>query len=146
MKELRIPGQLLAEIDEHARRSYPEECCGALLGYRGVVKKVWPTPNEHQGRGRDRYAIPAVDLLQVQLSARRHGEEVVGYYHSHPDAAAQPSARDHATAWPGVSYLIVAVEDRVVRERRCWRLTSDGSRFQEEELAQGAGDGVDTQR
>jgi proteasome lid subunit RPN8/RPN11 len=43
--------------------------------------------------------------------ARTRGLEVVGFYHSHPDHPARPSATDLAEAhWFGCSYVITRVE------------------------------------
>ena len=46
--------------------------------------------------------------------------EVVGYYHSHPDGLATPSSTDRQSAWPGVSYIIVAVKSGRAMEVRSW--------------------------
>ena len=44
----------------------------------------------------------------AQPSADR---ELVGFYHSHPDHPAVPSAFDLEHAWPNLSYVIVSVRD-----------------------------------
>jgi proteasome lid subunit RPN8/RPN11 len=42
---------------------------------------------------------------------RGRGEDVVGFYHSHPDHPAQLSKTDHEEAhWIGCSYVITSVE------------------------------------
>ena len=143
---LRIPQRLIEVVDRQALDRYPEECCGALLGKGGRVVAVWPTLNAHAGSRSDRYRIDTTELLLAHKSARERGLEIIGYYHSHPDAAARPSARDLATALPDTSYLIVTVIGRQVRERRCWRLQGDGPRFVEERLVRGVEDGSDPER
>ena len=48
-------------------------------------------------------------LLDTQRAARRDGTTVVGWYHSHPDGVAAPSATDAArAAADGMVWLIAA--------------------------------------
>jgi proteasome lid subunit RPN8/RPN11 len=98
------------------------------------VTAVWPLDNLEEGDRSRGYVIAPEELLQAYKAARNQRREVVGYYHSHPDASAAPSARDLAEAAPGVSYLIVAVSDREIVERRAWRLRHDSSGFDEQRL------------
>lgn len=134
-----------ASIEEHAESTYPEECCGVLIGRarleegnhaspESVVQSVRPTSNVHPGDRRHRYAIRPAALLAAHQEARAAGLDVVGYYHSHPDHAAVPSARDRATAWPGCSYVIIALAGGKVTEMRSWRLTDDREQFEEETI------------
>lgn len=142
MTTLRIPQRLVDDLDSHALSAYPEECCGALLGPResgesaGVrrVSSLWPAQNVHAGPRSSRYAIAPEELLEAYVLARKLGHEVLGYYHSHPDGGAAPSATDLDEAASGVSYLIVAVTVQGVLERRSWRLRTDNARFEEEQL------------
>ena len=91
-------------------------------------------PNSHGGSRRRRFAIAPEALLRAQKEARAAGLEVLGYYHSHPDAPAVPSARDLETAWPEVSYVIVAVERGRPGELRSWRLDPAQRGFEEERI------------
>ena len=56
-----------------------------------------------------RYLIAPEDLRQLESRLKSEGLEIVGYYHSHPDHPAAPSAFDAEHAWPWYSYLIVRV-------------------------------------
>jgi len=47
---------------------------------------------------------------------------------------ARPSAFDLEHAWPGVSYLIVAVDRSRVVDIRSWRIDAAGRDFEEEPL------------
>ena len=143
MTGLRIPRRLLDDLDGHALSSYPEECCGAFLGRpesghaAGSGRSALSGPRGMCIRDPERRDIPSLrrSYSGYTSSARQQGKEVLGYYHSHPDGVAVPSARDHAEAASGVSYLIVAVSDREVLERRSWRLRDDSSGFDEERLS-----------
>jgi proteasome lid subunit RPN8/RPN11 len=128
----------LATIRRHAEAAYPEECCGFLLGRADgaatVVERVVPVDNERQDSRHNRFLIQPETVLAAHQEARAAGLDVVGTYHSHPDHPAQPSEFDREHAWPGLSYVIVAVADGRVAEARSWRLSDDRERFEEEEM------------
>jgi proteasome lid subunit RPN8/RPN11 len=134
-----LPRHLLT-IRRHAQLAYPEECCGVLMGrpLRGragvFVERVLSVPNARDDDRRRRFLIEPETVLAAQREARRAGLDIVGYYQSHPDHAARPSELDREHAWPGLSYLIVAVERGEVAETRSWRLAEDGAGFVEEAL------------
>jgi proteasome lid subunit RPN8/RPN11 len=145
-----MPGELLTAVLRHAEAAYPEECCGILVGERAAVRpdgggdsrvvRALPAENVHQDRRR-RFAIAPEDLLAAQRAARAEGLDLVGYYHSHPDHPPRPSAADRRDAWPGVSYLIVAVGGGAAGEARSWRLDPGDGAFVEEVLDLGAAAG-----
>ena len=128
----------LAAIERHAAAAYPEECCGILLGKaegeRLLVQRIVPADNEREESRGNRFVIGPETVLAAQRAAREEGLEIVGYYHSHPDHPAQPSEFDRENAWPGVSYLIVAVTGGKPSEVRSWRLADDRSAFVEEPI------------
>jgi proteasome lid subunit RPN8/RPN11 len=129
----------LQAIGRHAERTYPEECCGFLLGAvaHGVtrVARVVPAANERQDSRHNRFVMSPETVLAAHKEARATGLSVVGYYHSHPDHPAEPSDFDREHAWPGLSYLIVSVRGGQVDRARSWRLRDDRERFEEEILA-----------
>lgn len=138
---IRLAAGALEAIRAHARAAYPEECCGALLGRaldaggaaREVVRAAVAENARREDRAR-RYLIGPEDVLRLEAEAARAGLEVVGFYHSHPDHPAEPSAFDREHAWPWYAYLIVSVRAGVPGEARAWRLASDRGAFEPEEL------------
>ncbi len=90
--------------------------------------------NVHAGSRRRRFAIAPEALLRAQKAARAAGLAVIGYYHSHPDAAAVPSAADLSAAWPEVSYLIVELGPEGVGGLRSWRLDRASGAWVEEQV------------
>jgi proteasome lid subunit RPN8/RPN11 len=58
--------------------------------------------------------------------------DVLGVYHSHPNAPARPSQYDaeHA-AWTTWTYVILSVEEGKVVDLRGWRLREDRDGFDE---------------
>src|SRR5436305_6725448 len=135
----------LQTIGRHAATSYPEECCGVLIGRASdevtVVERVLSVGNERQDSRHNRFLISPETVLAAQKEARALGLDVVGYYHSHPDHPARPSDFDREHAWPWVSYLIVSVQKKQVADTRSWRLSEDRSTFEEEAIEQAAAGG-----
>jgi len=135
---LRLAPAELEQVQAHLARAYPEEGCGVLVGRdegeRRVVERVVVFENQREDSRRNRYLISPEQLLVVEREARQEGLDVVGFFHSHPDHPAFPSAFDLEHAWPYYSYLIVSVADRQVGEARAWRLAPDRSRFEPETL------------
>ncbi|MEJ7618853.1 MAG: M67 family metallopeptidase [Pyrinomonadaceae bacterium] len=130
----------IEEINGHAEREYPDECCGLLLGRFAddgakVVAETIAVSNAREGADRhNRSLIPPEELLRGERDARRRGLEVIGNYHSHPDHPARPSQFDLEHAWPTWSYLIVSVQKNRAGELLSWELKHDRSRFNSEEI------------
>jgi proteasome lid subunit RPN8/RPN11 len=142
---LRLTPEHLQDIHDHASRTYPEECCGVLMGHvrqetggggaaAGAVERSVALENERRDSRHNRYVIEPETVLQAHRQARELELEILGYYHSHPDHPAVPSEFDREHAWPGMSYLITAVEKGQVVDTRSWRLRDDRSAFDEEPL------------
>jgi proteasome lid subunit RPN8/RPN11 len=129
----------LERILEEGRSHYPYECCGFLVGRwedgRKEVLEVRPAPNARADSPQNRYLIPPEIYLRVEKELREKDLEVVGFYHSHPDVEARPSAFDKEHAWPGYSYVIVSVRAGAPRETRSWVLSEDRQAFEEETLS-----------
>jgi proteasome lid subunit RPN8/RPN11 len=130
---LHLDEKLAAAIRAHGAQAYPHECCGALLGREGAhnreVLELLPLPNRRQDSAHNRFALAPQDVLRAEKTARARGLEVLGWYHSHPDHPALPSAYDRAHAWPWYSYVIVSVERGAGRMISSWRLADDRARF-----------------
>lgn len=138
MNRLVISDHHLQAAGHHATVSYPEECCGVLIGRSSgettFVERVLSVGNERMESRHNRYLISPETILAAHKEARGLGLDVVGYYHSHPDHPPRPSEFDREHAWPGVSYLIVSVLKRQVDDVRSWRLADDRENFEEEEI------------
>lgn len=141
MNRLVISARHLQTLGRHASVSYPDECCGVLIGRSSedttVVERVLSVGNERQDSRHNRFLISPETVLAAHKEARALGLDVVGYYHSHPDHPARPSEFDREHAWPGMSYLIVSVEKRKVVDARSWRLADDRGDYDEEIIDQG---------
>ena len=125
---LRLPGALADEIRRYGEVAYPAECCGALVGRaEGGAKEVLRLSPAVNRRTDDphRYLIAPDDLRQLERAVREAGQEIVGYYHSHPDHPARPSVFDAEHAWPWYSYLIVRVDRGRGADMASWVLDDE---------------------
>jgi proteasome lid subunit RPN8/RPN11 len=133
---VRISGALVEEIRRAGELAYPAECCGVLGGRVNELKEVLqlaPVVNRRTDDPR-RYLISPDDLLRITRELRRSDLEVLGYYHSHPDHPAEPSAFDSEHAWPWYSYVIVRVDRGRAGEMTSWVLEEDCAAMHQESL------------
>lgn len=144
---LSIHPDRLQGIRTHAESTYPDECCGLLLGYqagdRQTVVEVWQAENVWNAETaapfrtsgdegmaapdnrKSRYTIAPELLLEAQKSGRDRGLSIIGIYHSHPDHPAKPSEWDRRYAWECYSYIIVSVRQGQSDELSSWRLDAN---------------------
>ncbi len=124
-------------IEAHARETFPEECCGFLLGPTGeprTVAEARRATNVVQENRTRRYLIDPRETLAVEKSLAGTGWEILGFYHSHPDHPAVPSEFDRGHAWPWYSYAILSILDRTPADLRAWTLDGDTSTFRPDTL------------
>lgn len=135
---LYLPGILLDAIRTHAASTYPEECCGFLIGRQSGdlrVEEVMRASNVADPPRTTRYTIDPRDIVSAERSASSKGLSVLGYYHSHPDHPSVPSEFDRSHAWPSYSYFIIRVLSGGASDFRSWRLSESGGRFIQESVA-----------
>jgi proteasome lid subunit RPN8/RPN11 len=103
--EVRLRAGVLDEMVEHARAEAPNECCGLLIGTCQQIDLAFRARNRRPGP--NTYLIDPRDHFAAIKAARQAGAEVVGYYHSHPDAPPAPSATDRRDAVAGAHYYVI---------------------------------------
>ena len=121
-------------IRAHGAETYPNECCGALIGRDGAVAATFALPNTTEEGPRRRFLVRPQDYREAEKRASEMGAELLGFYHSHPDHPARPSQFDLDHAWPSFSYIIVSVQAGQPADMTSWRLQEDRSAFDQEEL------------
>jgi proteasome lid subunit RPN8/RPN11 len=137
--QIKIGGSVGNKIRKHGEADYPNECCGFLLGKiennTRIVNHTKPAVNSREKENRyNRYYISPEEYRRIERQARDENLEVIGIYHSHPDAEAQPSKFDLDNSWPFYSYVILSVKKGKPGVMTSWRLKDDRSAFNEEEL------------
>tara|TARA_B100000470_G_scaffold216529_1_gene199872 strand:- start:546 stop:947 length:402 start_codon:yes stop_codon:yes gene_type:complete len=123
------------DIRRHGRESYPEECCGALIGRDGSVVEAMRLPNLMGEEARRHFLVGPVEYQVAEKRATEMGGKLMGFYHSHPDHPARPSQNDLEQAWPTFLYVILAVQDGKPGTMTSWRLREDRSAFDEQTVA-----------
>ena len=143
---LRITKSLEDKIKSEGKASYPNECCGVLLGVldeteEKFVTQILPISNEFsEGEQYHRFLITPENMLDAEKKARALKLDVLGFYHSHPDHPARPSDYDREHALPFYSYVITAVEKGEARDFTSWTLKDDRSEFISENVIIRQGD------
>jgi proteasome lid subunit RPN8/RPN11 len=103
-----LPDAVRDDVIAHAREAAPAECCGVLVGTPGEIVSAVRAAN--LARNPSRFLIDPKDHIRARRDARTRGLEVVGFYHSHPNADARPSPTDLAEAsYENHLYLIVGL-------------------------------------
>jgi proteasome lid subunit RPN8/RPN11 len=158
-----LPDNLMDEMKAHAVEGYPHEIVGVMAGrYEGDDKRVtrlFRGQNQFSlaeeegsadalkedlqvdGSAANRYFMTGEEMRAVDAACRADGIDIVGFYHTHPDHPARPSATDLRFAQqtlPGYSYVIMAVEQGEPALTTCWVVSDDESRFEEEAISAGA--------
>ena len=131
----------LVAIRAHAERDYPAECCGVVLvRSQGVSERHMSACRNIQDAlhakdpagfprdARTAYYMAPEDLLEIGRKESQ-GYAVHAIYHSHIDAGAYFSETDRRNAlmdgepaYPGTTYVVVAVRQGRAEEARafCW--------------------------
>lgn len=101
-----ISSKLVDRLRDEAETAAPQECCGILHGVlltRGFIPYAWriddlaPARNVAQDP-ETRFEIDPQALIDAERAMRTTGPMIVGYYHSHPNGRAEPSATDRQLA------------------------------------------------
>ncbi len=145
---LHLDVAVAARIASHLSAAYPLEACGVLIGSdsqdgRRVVDAIpvenaWPTQSEKARR----FILDPQHQLRIERSLDGTGKSLIGFYHSHPDHPAEPSAFDLEAAWATYSYLIVRVSRDGAQEMRSWLLDDAMGRFIEQRVEQRLSDSL----
>jgi proteasome lid subunit RPN8/RPN11 len=133
-KTTTLTAEALQIIREHGAETFPYECCGALIEVDGVVVEAFKMENTTAGGAARRFRIGPDGYRLADKRARDRGGALVGFYHSHPNEPARPSAYDLEHAWPNLTYVIISVRAGAPSDITVWHLRDDRSGFDEGEL------------
>lgn len=135
---VQIINEQLLKIRSHGEETFPEECCGVLIGKNGngniQITEARKMRNINSGSKNTRYNIDPLDLVRLEKELDTAGLEMIGIYHSHPNHPARPSQFDLDHAWPNLSYFVLSVDDGQANLLTSWRLDQKGENFIEEEI------------
>jgi proteasome lid subunit RPN8/RPN11 len=136
---IRIHPGAWQQMVAHARATYPNECCGAMLGtIDGASKAVQvslPLDNAYEGAQASRYELRPQDLLRADKEARSRKLDVVGIYHSHPDCDAYFSETDLKNSCPWYSFVVLSIRDGAFDHANSWLPDAEQTKAEREELS-----------
>ena len=129
----RFSPSALNAMQKAAKKDYPLEACGLLIGTANSdwqVDEVRQIENLNKERAADRFQLDPAGYQSVDRELRGTDREIIGVFHSHPDCPAKPSPTDLESAWEGFVYPIISIYNGEVADILCWTLNEDRSRFQ----------------
>jgi proteasome lid subunit RPN8/RPN11 len=117
-----IASELLARIVEHARRDFPNECCGVVAMRDSVAVSVHEA--ENTAASPFRFEVDGLELHLTLTEIEGRGDELGAIYHSHTRSEPYPSQTDvnFAGGWPGVEWLIVGLRNGAEPQVRSYRI------------------------
>ncbi len=122
----------------HAERTYPNECCGAMLGrIRGESKTVTEAvalENAYAGPQADHYELRPEDLQKADAAARSKGLDLIGIFHSHPDCEAYFSKTDLENSCPWYSFVVLSIQGGKFDHANSFLPDIDQKKAEQEEL------------
>ena len=116
---MRLDAALLERIVAHARRDFPNECCGMIAARDGEAVRVYRAINA--AASPLRYEVDPKDQLRIETEIEDAGLQLGAIYHSHTRSEPYPSQTDINLAfYPDAVYVIVglAAEEPEVRAYR----------------------------
>ena len=135
---IRIQTEPWDHMVAHARRTYPNECCGAMLGSLDgdskVVSEAIALENAYDGAQAARYELRPQDLLAADKAARDRGLDLIGIYHSHPDCDAYFSKTDLQNSCPWYSFVVLSIQRGEFHHANSWLPNAEQTAAAQEEL------------
>jgi len=122
----------------HAELTYPNECCGAMLGRLNggskLVTEAIPMENAYAGEQAARYELRPEDLLEADRQARARGLDLIGIFHSHPDCDAYFSTTDLKNSCPWYSFVVLSIQNGKFNHANSFLPDVDQTAAEREEL------------
>jgi proteasome lid subunit RPN8/RPN11 len=132
---MEIAPELLDRIVAHARRDFPNECCGMVGARDGRAVSVHEA--ENLAASPLRFEVDGLAVHHAIEEIEGDGGELGAIYHSHTRSEPYPSQTDinFAAGWPGVEWIIVGLNRNGESTVRSFRI--DDGRVEEVDLVRG---------
>lgn len=135
---IQIESEPWAAMVAHARATYPNECCGAMLGTSDdgtkTVRVALQLRNSFDGAQAARYELRPEDLLAADKAARERKMDLIGIYHSHPDCDAYFSKTDLQNSCPWYSFVVLSIQKGEFHHANSWLPNAEQTEAAKEEL------------
>ena len=112
-----IPEQIYSAMVAHAEFCFPEEACGLMaVDDSDALRMVYATTN--LDKSKVKFTVSPEEHFGAISHAESSGWRISGSFHSHPESAAFPSARDIAGALdPEWLYVVVGLANGIADVR-----------------------------
>jgi desampylase len=120
--KLQISRTRRQQLLDWAEVAEPQECCGLLLGNNGVVDHILLTANVARNPDQE-FEIDPIALIAAEKTERQGGPAILGYFHSHPNGAVEPSPKDAYMADADGRIWLIIAKGRIT----AWQTESDGA-------------------
>ncbi|HEY4330817.1 MAG TPA: M67 family metallopeptidase [Phycisphaerae bacterium] len=120
MNLLTLNPMALSDMLVHAAESYPNECCGIVLGSSSAISQTVRARNLATEPRRN-YVVDPLAILKAESGDRSISVDIAGFYHSHPDHPGVPSGLDMEQSWDTYLYIIIPVFGGKAGVPRAWR-------------------------
>lgn len=134
---INISSAVQTAIAEHAKETFPDECCGVIINAGNVdeVRRLENIQNKlhaHDPQTYPRtaviaYAMDPLELDTVLREAEARGGKLKAFYHSHPNHEAYFSDEDKVfampfgePAYPEALQIVISLYERVVRNMKAF--------------------------
>lgn len=140
---IEIQSDVMDAMRAHAVEGFPEEVCGVVFATPNgqVLRRLTNVQNElhasdpaqHPRTATTAYCMDSRELFEIEKQARDPGWSIAIFYHSHPqhDAYFSPTDKGQASYtdpidgsrgenYPGATWVVVSVYDRVVRDAQAY--------------------------
>lgn len=108
-----------------AEKHYPTEACGILLGDKSLkqIDLIYEMENMVEGPdSNSHFKLNPVEILHIEELAEQQGQEILGFYHTHPDKPAIPSQEDKKHMIPNLIYVISSIKGQKLTDIKAYKL------------------------
>ena len=140
---IEIEARVMDAMRAHAVEGFPEEVCGVVFAspdgqvlrrLKNIQNELHAAdPEQHPRTATTAYCMDSRELFAIGEQARAPGWSIAIFYHSHPqhDAYFSPTDKGQASYtdpidgsrgenYPGTTWVVVSVYDRVVRDAQAY--------------------------
>ncbi len=104
------------KILEHAKKEFPNECCGLIAGVKAegtvIINEIYELANIDNSS--EHFSMDPKEQFKAIKDIRSKGYELLGNYHSHPFTPSRPSEEDKRLAFdPEAIYAIISIQESI---------------------------------
>jgi proteasome lid subunit RPN8/RPN11 len=143
---MKLKKNIIDKIYQHALDEYPFECCGIITGSserqtvhvcENIQNRMHAEdPARYPRDARIAYTIERGQFDMIISDAKERGEEIIAFYHSHPEHEAYFSVEDVAAQtvfgepeFPDALQVVISVFDGKIHEIQGFKWDSEAQNF-----------------